>query len=261
MSNFDAPQFFENQSTTITYNEYNIQLISNKESIIIKIQDSINIYESNFNIEYLRKNKLLMGNLTIQEMIEFINTLITFKNIKLEKINNNMKLILISTFPIYPNVELILNKKELLANEIIERIINEIKYLKEENSDLKKTNIELNKKIKLIEEEKKKEKNKINELEKRIKKLERFHKGESKNNNLTYICSIQSHNSFITSVSIFPSGNIISVSSDKSINIYDINLNILQRIENAHDDSIIYVEIKDESNFITCSKDKNIKII
>ena len=62
------------------------------------------------------------------------------------------------------------------------------------------------------------------------------------------------------SISCFPSGNIITVSYDKSINIYDINLNILQNIKNAHDNSIIYVEIKDENNFITCSTDKNIKL-
>ena len=138
MSNFKAPPIFNNPSIGLTFNEYNIKLNSNKESIIIEIQDSINTYESNFNIEYLRKNKLLMGNLTIQEMIDFINTLITFKNIKIEKNNKNLKLILISSFPIYPNVELILNKKELLSNEIIERIINEIKYLKQENRNLKK---------------------------------------------------------------------------------------------------------------------------
>ena len=138
MSNIEAPSIFDISSTGITFNEYNIKLNSNKESIIIEIQDSINIYESNFNMEYLRKNKLLMGNLTIKEMIEFIQTLITFKNIQIEKNDINMKIIFISNFPIYPNVELILNKKELLSNEIIEKIINEIKYLKEENRDLKK---------------------------------------------------------------------------------------------------------------------------
>ena len=171
-----------------------------------------------------------------------------------------MKLILISSFPIYPNVELILNKKELLSNEIIEKIINEIKYLKEENSELKKNNIELNKKIKLIEEEKL---NKINEMEKRIKRLEGFHKYEKEqltSCNLKNIKSIQPHNKYINSLSCFPSGNIISVSNDESIIIYDINLNILQNIKNAHDDCIIYIEIKDENNFITCSKDKNIKL-
>ena len=64
----------------------------------------------------------------------------------------------------------------------------------------------------------------------------------------------------IYSISIFPSGNIVSVSNNKSIKIYDINFNSLQVIENAHDDIIYYVSIYDEFNFVTCSKDKNIKI-
>ena len=167
--------------------------------------------------------KLLMPNLTLKEMIEFINDLIDLKNIKIEENNINMKLILISTLPNYPNVELILNKKDLLSNEIIEKIINEIKYLKEENSDLKKNNIELNKRIKLIEEEKINKDNKINEMEKRIERLEGFHKNETKiqltSCNLTNIFSIQPHKNIINSVSTFPSGNIISVSRDKSYNL------------------------------------------
>ena len=64
----------------------------------------------------------------------------------------------------------------------------------------------------------------------------------------------------INSLSSFPSGNIISVSGDKSIIIYDIHLNILQNIQNAHDKAITYVEVKDENNFITCSYDKSIKL-
>ena len=253
----------ENQSIEKIFNQYKIQLSIILDSIKIQIQkeDSFYIYEYNFNIEYLHQYKLLMANLTLEEMIDFIGSLIDLKSIKIEENNINMKLILISTLPKYENVELILNKKELLSNEIIEKIINEIKYLKEENSDLKKSNIELNKKIKLIEEEKI---NKINEMEKRIKRLEGFHKEETKNQltsiNLKYIKSVKPHNNSINSISIFPSGNIISVSNDKSINIYDINLNIIQNIQNAHDDSIIYVEIKDENNFVTCSKDKNIKL-
>ena len=85
----------------------------------------------------------------------------------------------------------------------------------------------MNKKIKLIEKEKL---NKINELEEWIKRLEGFHKYETKiqltSCNLINIKSIQPHNKWINSLSCFPSGNIISVSHDKSINIYDINLNI-----------------------------------
>ena len=63
----------------------------------------------------------------------------------------------------------------------------------------------------------------------------------------------------VTSLSIFPSGNIVSVSDNKSITIFDNEFNTLQIIKNAHDDSIYYVNVKDENNFATCSRDKNIK--
>ena len=112
------------------------------------------------------------------------------------------------------------------------------------------SNVELNFQINIISNETKlkgfyyvKDKNKI----------------QLKSCNLKKITSIHCHNSWITSVSIFPSGNIISTSNDKSIIIYDILFNILQNIQNAHDHYINYVEIKDENNFITCSYDKSIK--
>ena len=63
----------------------------------------------------------------------------------------------------------------------------------------------------------------------------------------------------VTSLSIFPSGNIVSVSDNKSIKIFDNEFNIIQIIKNAHDDSIYYVNVKDENNFATCSRDKSIK--
>ena len=210
-----------NQSIQKILNEYQIKLsiILDSINIQIKREDSFDIYENNFNIEYLQQERLLMPNLTLQEMIDFITSLIDLNNIKIEENKINMKLILISTLPNYPNVELILNKKELLSNEIIEKIINEIKYLKEENIDLKNKNIELNERIKLIEEEKVNKENKINEMDERIKRLEGFHKDETKiqstSSNLTNIFSIQSHNDYIGSISCFLSGNIISVSDDK----------------------------------------------
>ena len=70
---------------------------------------------------------------------------------------------------------------------------------------------------------------------------------------------IQPHYDTVHSISIFPSGNIISVSYDKSIKIYDSKFNNLQEIPNAHDNFINYVYIKDEYNFVTCSWDNNIK--
>ena len=73
------------------------------------------------------------------------------------------------------------------------------------------------------------------------------------------IYQTKAHNICINQISIFPSGNLISVSIDKSIKIYDNKFNLLQHIQNAHDDSINYVDIKDENNFVTCSYDKTIK--
>ena len=266
MNEEEHTKMLEIKETEKTFNQYKIKLIPNNDLIKIEIQhkEIFDIYESNFIIEDLRKNKLLMANFTLQEMIEFINGLIERKNIKIEQTNLNLKLILVSTLPNYPNVELILNKQDLLSNEIIEKIINEIKILKNENKNLKKKNTELNKKIKLIQEEEKNKESKINEMEERIKKLEKFHKEKPKIKinpfNLKNINSIQPHYGIINSLSSFPSGKIISVSSDKSIKIYDTNLTIIQNIENAHYSSINYVEIKDEKNFITCSDDKNIKL-
>ena len=84
----------------------------------------------------------------------------------------------------------------------------------------------------------------------RIEKLEGLHYIKDKlqiqlrSCNLKNINSIHSHNDWVNSVSTFPSGNIISASADKSIIIYDIHFTILQNIQNAHDDSIGYVEIK-----------------
>ena len=263
MLEIESIKIFNDQSIEKIFDKYKINIISNMDSINIQIQikDSFNIYESNFNLEYLHRYNLLSGNSNLQELIDFISNLIDLKNIKIEENNMNMKLILISNLSNFSNVELILNKKDLLSNEIIENIINEINYLKNENRDLRKDNMELKERIKLIEEEKL---NKINEIEEKIKKLEKFHKEKTEiklsNCNLINIKSIQPHNSSINSLSIFPSGNIISVSSDKSINIYDINLNIIQNIKNAHDDWINYVQIKDENNFITCSDDENIKL-
>ncbi len=77
---------------------------------------------------------------------------------------------------------------------------------------------------------------------------------------LTKIRTIKEHIDWIKSVKIFPSGNIISISDDESINIYDKKTyKIIQKIVKAHLMDIIYVDIKNEQNFVTCSYDKTIK--
>ena len=201
------------------YQQYLIKLSSDSDLVNIIIEKDNIIYESIFNLKSLHKHQLFLSSLTTQEIIKFIIELIDMNKIEIKEENMNLKLILISTLPNHSNVELILQNKTIISNKI----------------------------------------------ENKIEKLEGFHYIKNKHKirlkscNLKNINSIHSHNDWITSVSTFPSGNIISTSADKSIIIYDILFNILQNIQNAHDDYITYVEIKDENNFITCSFDKNIK--
>ena len=71
--------------------------------------------------------------------------------------------------------------------------------------------------------------------------------------------SLTIHKGPINKIANFPSGNFVTVSVDKSIQIFDINLQKIQCIEEAHDAAIMNVEIKDEDNFVTCSCDESIK--
>ena len=164
---------YEGQTIQKEFKDYIIYLITNKDLINIQIQkiDSYEIYESNFYLEYLKKNKLLMPIFTIEEMIQFIEGLINQKNIKIEKNNTDLKFILISTLPIVPNVELILNKKEIKLNDIIEKFMSEIKNVKDENKKLKRK----------IENDNKKLINENNILKKRIESIENDNKILKKN--------------------------------------------------------------------------------
>ena len=102
--------------------------------------------------------------------------------------------------------------------------------------------------------------NKLNSLDNEIEKLhKRIYENFIQNYNLETINSIIGINDQVYSISIFPSGKFISVSNESIIHIYDSFFNIIQKIENAHEKSIIYVDVKDENNFVTCSVDKNIK--
>ena len=63
----------------------------------------------------------------------------------------------------------------------------------------------------------------------------------------------------VTSLSIFPSENIVSVSDNKSIKIFDNEFNILQIIKNAYNDIVFIMLILKMNNFATFSRDKSIK--
>ena len=292
----------ENNTNKNLFFPYHYKLKSEFDSIIITINEdnSFNIFESKFNLEFFHQYKLFDSCITTNDIINYINSLIQQNNIQIEENNMNLKMTLISPESNKPNVELLLELKDITSKELMKEMLNQINQIKnekelfkdslqnqinklnekmelieKENKNLKEENNiikdlfekkinNLNNKIELLEKENqilKEEKNKkinSNTIEKRIERLEEFHftkKGIKLSNlNLKEIKSIKSHNDCITSMSIFPSGKIISVSDDQSIRIYSINLNIIQKIEKAHDDDgINYVSVKDENNFITCS--------
>ncbi len=259
---------FDNSLIVKQYQQYLIKLSSDLDSINIIIEKDNIIYESNFNLEYLHKYTLISF-FSIQEIIKFIIGLIHMNKIEIKEENMNLKFILISSLPNHSNVELNLQKKIIISNEMIEKLLKELENLKKENKELKDCISTLNKRIEIIEDkviEKDDNKNKIKEIENKIEKLEGFHllkekhKIQLKSCNLKNINSIHPHNNWVTSLSTFPSGNIVSASRDESIIIYDIHLNILQNIQKAHDNGITYLEIKDENNFLSCSLDKSIKL-
>ena len=74
------------------YNEYNIKIIPQIDSLYISIQsnNSFNIYQSDFNLKYLHSfNLFILKN--IQQIIQLICDLMNQKNIKIERNEINFK--------------------------------------------------------------------------------------------------------------------------------------------------------------------------
>ena len=219
------------------FNEWKINIMKDFDLMNIQIENEFKIYESSFQIKQLQQ--LLSNQDSIEEIIKFILYYIDKNEIKIIEIYDAVKFIILSNELNFPNIELKINKKNILCEEIIEKLIKEIQNLKEKN----------------------------NELELRIKSLENKEKIKEKNfmhkeiflYNLKKINSINAHSDSIKSVQNFSSGNIISVSKDKSIKILNQQYYILQTIENAHSENITYIDIKDENNFVTSSWDRSIK--
>ena len=274
MSKFKKEDFHE--KIEITFNQYKILLIPEKESINISIQknNSYDVFESDFNIKYL--HKILMTSFSIKDIIDFISTSINKNNIEIKENNMNLKLIFISSIISQQNIELIIKKKIKITEEFLEMLVNQIEYIKSRNEKLEKRIESLEKENNSIKTEIIKNSKEINlkisnyekikcEIEERIKKLEKNNKTKeteilpSLNIKLNKIKSINTYYGFISSISSFPSGNIISVSYDRTIKIFDKNFNIIQIIENAHDSSIFNLDIQNENNFVTCSAGNSIK--
>ena len=143
-------------------------------------------------------------------------------------------------------------------NDTLKSEIMEIKKNTEKIEKIEESLLEINNYIKILNLNLKLETEKIMKEIKLIKrKINIFHHNTF---SLNKIKTIKNHSNNINKISLFPNGNIISVSSDKSIKIYDQNFLLINNIENAHDNCIRYISILDNENFITCSDDKSIKL-
>ncbi len=258
-----------------TYNNYQIELKQEKDSLRISMYNNQVFYESNFSTNYLQ-NKF-EKRVPIKEIISEISQLIDERKIEIEgnklilkRNQGNIELILEVSFQSLTNLEEKIKLIGIISLSIIIFLFilftliltysfnKKIKDL--ENSKIKEINervinleeIKINERINYLEKDNVNINNIINE----------FVPNQNQNLtkiNLTNTNTIQKHSNRVQSASIFPSGNIVSVSDDKSIIIYDNLFNVLQIISDAHSQEIYYVEIKDENNFVTCSKDKTIK--
>ena len=129
----------------------------------------------------------------------------------------------LNSFKSYYNIN---NVIYLIKSMIEQKLI----FIKEEDDNLNLTFI-FDNQTEEIKLNKKKEKNKIN---------------------LHNVYTIP-HQLSITSISVFPSGNFISVSENKSIYIYNSQFEKIKEINNGHENGIYYVNVKDENNFVTAS--------
>ena len=252
-----------------TYNNYQIELKQENDSLRISMYNNQDFYKSTFSTNDLQKK--FKKRVSIQEIISEICQLIDERKIEiqgnkliLKRTQGNIELILRESFQSMTKLEEkikligIISLSAIIFLFILFTLILTYSFNKKikdlENSKIK----EINERIKYLENDNVNINNKINEL------VVNQNQNEIKEQNLTKVNltntnTIQKHLSRVQSASIFPSGNIVSVSDDKSIIIYDNLFNVLQRISDAHSQQIYYVEIKDENNFVTCSNDKTIK--
>ena len=178
---------------------------------------------------------------------------------KIEEKEKNLRIILNSN-----GVNISINGLTTGKIKEIEKLINEIKDLKEKNKEIEEKIFHIETKQKngnIIEKNNYIHKKEYNNIINRNNIFGKYNTKSNKLNNfnLKFIDSINPHTDIINLISYFPSGNIISISSDKSIKIYDNNFNMIQNILNPKDSNIIYFSIKDENNFATCSLNNKIK--
>ena len=186
------------------------------------------------------ENQLIIEKKYLEWIIILVNNLdlinIIIKNKKGNLIyQNNFKLNYLKTFKLISTINSIKEIIDFFSIMINKQNINIIKK-KYSLKLIVKSHSNENKKIELI----------LIRINQKIRKIK----------------EIQAHNNYIISTKKFSnSGNIVSISYDNSIKIWNNNLELLQTIENVYNDNsgIINISIKDENKFMTISGNKEMK--
>ena len=212
------------------------------KEIPIKVKKKMNKWRINLNSKDYNSIIISIKNEDIYSLdyYESLFNLYFFHSFDLFKSKISIKEIIEMLSDLLDNKQIQIEKENKTKEKLYLKIQNNPNIILTLNKKISKINI--NKEINILED--------FNPFKK--KKKYQF--------NLALINSINAHSNWIRFITSFPSGNIISVSYDKTIKIYDIHFNIIQLISKAHNDYILYIDIKDENNFISCSWDKSIKI-
>ena len=219
----------------------------NKEEIKFNIKNNENYplleYELKINIcELKKKHKFFTYFPDIDLFISFIKEK---KNISIKEYNEKeLELLIKSTIENLENVEIIIPKKPLNTEIIIPSLIEKILNLEEKINTLTKNLEESNK---IISELKKENINLKSELNKKV--------------NFIRYDKLKEEEKQINQILLFPNGNFAIVTLTRKIIFYNgKNHKSILSINNAHEESITNICLIDENHFITCSRDKSIKI-
>ena len=101
------------------FNQWEINLETNIDSIIFKIENDDNIYKTSFNLSYLQTINLFSKNNSLREMINSILNYIDDNKIMIQEDGKNVKLIILQKDIL--NIELIIKKKNKICEEIINK--------------------------------------------------------------------------------------------------------------------------------------------
>ena len=149
-------------STEYKYKDevYEIELSSESNGILMKFTEkgTPNIIPSLFQRKYdfnelKEKNKFLRIYDTIDELSQFFKDILNQKKLSIIKESNNLKTVwsfIKGTSE--DNIQLILTKGEMKKDDIIDSLVKEIKFLKNENVKVNEKVSELEKRISLLED-------------------------------------------------------------------------------------------------------------